>query len=75
MRVTMLSKALVVGAYQRKCELIAEQPDIELTVLVPPMWRTNHKAPGKQRLRQVIASMGNPSSHLPGLLCACEFPR
>jgi len=43
MRVTMLSKALVVGAYQRKCELIAEQPDIELTVLVPPMWRTGDR--------------------------------
>lgn len=38
MRVTFLSKALVVGAYQRKCELIAAHPDIELTVLVPPAW-------------------------------------
>ncbi len=34
----MLSKALVMGAYQRKCELIAAHSDIELTVLVPPMW-------------------------------------
>ena len=31
----MLSKALVVGAYQRKCELIAAHAGIELTVLVP----------------------------------------
>ena len=38
MRVTLLSKALVVGAYQRKCELIAAHPDVELTVLVPPAW-------------------------------------
>lgn len=38
MRVTLLSKALVVGAYQRKCELLAAQPGIELTVLVPPSW-------------------------------------
>jgi glycosyltransferase involved in cell wall biosynthesis len=38
MRVTLLSKALVVGAYQRKCELIAAHSDIELTVLVPPCW-------------------------------------
>jgi glycosyltransferase involved in cell wall biosynthesis len=38
MRVTLLSKALVVGAYQRKCELIAAHPEIELTVLVPPTW-------------------------------------
>ncbi len=26
MRVALLSKALVAGAYQRKCELIAAQP-------------------------------------------------
>lgn len=38
MRVTLLSKALVVGAYQRKCELIAAHDDIELTVLAPPAW-------------------------------------
>ncbi|BCX02537.1 MAG: glycosyl transferase family 1 [Candidatus Roseilinea sp.] len=38
MRVTLLSKALVVGAYQRKCELIAAHADIALTVLVPPAW-------------------------------------
>lgn len=38
MRVALLSKALVHGAYQRKCELIAAQPDVELTVLVPPAW-------------------------------------
>ena len=40
MRVLMLSKALVSGAYQRKCELIAAHPDVQLTVLVPPAWRT-----------------------------------
>jgi glycosyltransferase involved in cell wall biosynthesis len=38
MRVTLLSKALVVGAYQRKCELIAAHTDVDLTVLVPPTW-------------------------------------
>ena len=38
MRVVMLSKALVVGAYQRKCELIAAHDDIELTVFTPPAW-------------------------------------
>jgi glycosyltransferase involved in cell wall biosynthesis len=38
MRVTLLSKALVVGAYQRKCELLAEQVGLELTVIVPPAW-------------------------------------
>ena len=40
MRVALLSKAFVVGAYQRKCELMAEAaPDLELTLLTPPSWR------------------------------------
>lgn len=38
MRVVMVSKALVVGAYQRKAEEIARL-GVELTVLVPPSWR------------------------------------
>lgn len=39
MRVLMLSKACLVGAYQRKLEEIAAHGDIELTVAVPPEWR------------------------------------
>jgi glycosyltransferase involved in cell wall biosynthesis len=39
MRVLMLSKALVVGAYQKKAEELAALPDVELTVAVPPLWR------------------------------------
>lgn len=35
----MVSKALVVGEYQRKLEEIAAVPGIELTVVVPPSWR------------------------------------
>lgn len=35
----MLSKAVVVGAYQRKLEELARLPDVELTVLAPPRWR------------------------------------
>ena len=35
----MVSKALVVGAYQRKVEELAEEADIALTVIVPPSWR------------------------------------
>lgn len=35
----MLSKACVVGAYQRKLEEIAAHADIELTVAVPPEWK------------------------------------
>lgn len=41
----MVSKALVVGAYQRKAEEIARQ-GIDLTVLVPPQWRDRR---GQQR--------------------------
>ena len=37
MRVVMVSKALVVGAYQRKAEEIARL-GIDLTVLIPPGW-------------------------------------
>jgi glycosyltransferase involved in cell wall biosynthesis len=35
----MVSKALVVGMYQRKLEEMAALPDVELTVAVPPYWR------------------------------------
>ena len=38
-RVVMISKACVVGAYQRKLEEIAAHPGIELTVIVPPYWQ------------------------------------
>ncbi len=37
MRVVMVSKALVVGAYQRKAEELAAL-GLELTVLIPPTW-------------------------------------
>ncbi|MBN1679422.1 MAG: glycosyltransferase [Anaerolineae bacterium] len=39
MRVLMLSKACVVGTYQRKLEEMARLPDVDLRVLVPPGWR------------------------------------
>src|SRR3972149_1621779 len=38
MRVLMVSKACVVGAYQRKLEEVAARGG-ELTVAVPPAWR------------------------------------
>ncbi|RIK42950.1 MAG: glycosyl transferase family 1 [Chloroflexi bacterium] len=38
MRVVLVSKALVVGAYQRKAEEIARL-GVDLTVLVPPYWQ------------------------------------
>jgi len=35
----MISKACVVGAYQRKLEEIAALPNLQLTVAVPPHWQ------------------------------------
>lgn len=49
MRVLMVSKALVIGAYQRKAEEIARR-GVELTVLVPPSWRDRR---GCQELERV----------------------
>lgn len=55
MRVLMLSKACVVGAYQRKLEEMARQaPDLTLRVLVPPGWRD--PARGELRLERAYAS-------------------
>jgi glycosyltransferase involved in cell wall biosynthesis len=39
MRVLMLSKACIVGAYQKKLEALARLPGMHLTVVVPPYWR------------------------------------
>jgi len=39
MRVLMISKACVVGTYQRKLEEIARFPDVDLMVVVPASWR------------------------------------
>jgi len=49
MHVLMVSKALVVGAYQRKAEEIARL-GIQLTVLTPPTW---HDRRGRQIARPV----------------------
>ncbi len=38
MRVLMISKACLVGAYQTKLEEIGRFDDVELTVIVPPVW-------------------------------------
>jgi glycosyltransferase involved in cell wall biosynthesis len=40
-KVVLLSKALVVGAYQRKLEELARLPGVDLTCIVPPYWRQN----------------------------------
>ncbi len=45
MKVLLVSKALVVGAYQRKLEELARQPGIELTTLIPESWRDGLRGP------------------------------
>ena len=51
MRVLMLSKACLVGIYQRKLEEIARHPAVsDLKVLVPPSWKDER---GEMRLERV----------------------
>ncbi len=38
MKILMLSKALLVGAYQKKLEEMAAIEEVDLTVVVPPSW-------------------------------------
>lgn len=52
MRVLMLSKACIVGIYQRKLEYIA-QAGVELLTLVPPSWKDER---GEQKLERVYTS-------------------
>ncbi len=47
----MLSKACIVGAYQKKLEELASEPGIRLTALVPPGWKDDR---GEQRLERVF---------------------
>lgn len=50
MKVVILSKAHVVGVYQRKLEELARLPDVELLALTPPYWREARV--GVQRLER-----------------------
>jgi glycosyltransferase involved in cell wall biosynthesis len=50
MKILMISKACVVGAYQKKLEEIARHDEVELTVVVPPEWKDER---GTLRLEQV----------------------
>jgi len=71
MRVLMISKACLVGVYQRKLEEIARFPDIELTVVVPPAWRDSSSVTrlershttGYQLVVEPIAFNGNFHLH------------
>ncbi len=44
MRVVYVSKALVIGAYQRKLEELARVPGLELTAIVPATWQEGRTA-------------------------------
>jgi len=50
MKILMISKACVVGAYQKKLEEIARHDGIDLTVIVPPEWQDER---GSLRLERV----------------------
>jgi len=50
MRVLMISKACVVGAYQRKIEELAKFEDIELALIVPPYWLEKGRKISLERL-------------------------
>jgi glycosyltransferase involved in cell wall biosynthesis len=45
----MLSKAVVVAAYQRKLEELARLPGVELVALAPPAWRDSRGETGLER--------------------------
>jgi glycosyltransferase involved in cell wall biosynthesis len=76
MRVLMLSKACVVGAYQTKLEELARLPGIQLAVVVPPCWRDRagtlclerQHVQGYELLVERLAFNGNYHLHFyPGL--------
>ena len=48
-RILMVSKACLVGAYQRKLEEIASYPDVDLMVVVPPSWRDGSRVSHLER--------------------------
>ena len=76
MRVLMLSKALIIGAYQKKTEELARMPGVDLTVVVPPFWKEGRHRIDLERVfldgyRLVVEPMAfNGNFHLhfyPGL--------
>ncbi|MBL8166273.1 MAG: glycosyl transferase family 1, partial [Anaerolineae bacterium] len=69
MRVLMLSKACIVGIYQRKLEAIARL-GVELLVLVPPSWKDERGETALERVYtegyelRVVPIAFNGSFHL-----------
>ena len=70
MRIVMLSKACIVGAYQRKLEEIAAQSGAELLALVPPCWQEGGRTTPLERAHtagyrlQVLPMAWNGHFHL-----------
>src|SRR5690242_7255094 len=54
MRVLMISKALVAGTSQRKLEELAKCPDVELTLVTPPYWKSDDGS--KQMLERLYTA-------------------
>ena len=50
MRVLMVSKACLLGAYQRKLEEIGRSPQVDLMVVVPPSWRDGTRTVNLERV-------------------------
>lgn len=46
----MISKACIVGTYQKKLEELARFDDVELTVIVPPYWRDERRVMPLERV-------------------------
>jgi glycosyltransferase involved in cell wall biosynthesis len=71
----MLSKAVVVAAYQRKLEELARLPEVELVVLAPPVWRDSR---GETRLARTYTAgydLRTTSIALNGHFHAHFYPR
>ncbi len=71
MKIVMLSKALVSGAYQKKLEELARLPDVSLVAAIPPFWREPliGKIPLERRFTQgyrleVLPLVANGHHHL-----------
>ncbi len=77
MKVLLLSKAMVVGAYQRKAELMAEigGDALELTVAVPPLWRDGALERRLERVHEQGYRLVETPIRRPGDFHVHHYPR
>jgi len=70
MKILMLSKACIVGAYQKKLEEMAALDGVDLTVVVPPAWYDAHNPTRLEKIhtqgyRMIVTNMAfNGNYHL-----------